>query len=628
MQRQELLRTVIKEEEKLRKSMSFQNGELQYLEDFLENNKIQVLTDLKDLDVTSFMIAYCNSKNPAFTISELKDVFLSLEPFCQEKSALLFFAFFDKLNQIYINNDFSTIKAVFEEKNAFAKKSGLKTLLKNAHIKKTIEIVQLLENPEFHFLSYFIMLDKDYDTVDKAVSMASAAKEAGALVNLTDLLTSKQANLANSDTKRQYDLLNKLYGIKPILRNFEVIKERIKYLKSLENKRKRDAERGISEYEKLRNKLLEQDSTGLILHHHELTSRIPNEKIKLEVLKYIYMSNLKYYKELEEKYRYLSENSITKYQSLLNKYNISIDMYDINSVMRNSIEDVEEMLKMVLSFGIQDKTQIVNILQVSSKAYLDKIAFVFKSGYFGKEFLVSHPVVLENQSFYDTFTQNKESLEEKRLNPFLLAKDEVVWLSNPEILKENLDVLQHYQLLDNMSKATKYQFLESEQLETTIDTILELGYESLLEKNIDLLNYDINQWMRIYILKELNMVPEDMDTLIKVLSQEQFFVPDEKMHEYISNVSCNIEEVDSVEVATEKEVRKTIDTFSQTKRTYAIQGIFLSKYKVDKNMNEVSKLNLSLKDKVYLSLTNHTILSEDQHTMIRQAMEEPIKKLG
>ena len=75
MQRQELLRTVIKEEEKLRKSMSFQNGELQYLEDFLENNKIQVLTDLKDLDVTSFMIAYCNSKNPAFTISELKDVF-------------------------------------------------------------------------------------------------------------------------------------------------------------------------------------------------------------------------------------------------------------------------------------------------------------------------------------------------------------------------------------------------------------------------------------------------------------------------------------------------------------------------------------------------------------------------
>ena len=45
-------------------------------------------------------------------------------------------------------------------------------------------------------------------------------------------------------------------------------------------------------------------------------------------------------------------------------------------------------------------------------------------------------------------------------------------------------------------------------------------------------------------------------------------------------------------------------------------------------MNEVSKLNLSLKDKVYLSLTNHTILSEDEHTMIRQAMEEPIKKLG
>lgn len=68
MMRQKLLQTVIKEEEKLKRDMSFQNIELQYLENFLKNNKVHKLTDLKDIDVIHLIIAYCGSKNPTFTI--------------------------------------------------------------------------------------------------------------------------------------------------------------------------------------------------------------------------------------------------------------------------------------------------------------------------------------------------------------------------------------------------------------------------------------------------------------------------------------------------------------------------------------------------------------------------------
>ena len=56
MMRQELLQTVIKEEEKLKQDMSFQNIELQYLENFLKNNKVHKLTDLKDIDVIHLII--------------------------------------------------------------------------------------------------------------------------------------------------------------------------------------------------------------------------------------------------------------------------------------------------------------------------------------------------------------------------------------------------------------------------------------------------------------------------------------------------------------------------------------------------------------------------------------------
>ena len=75
MMRQELLQTVIKEEEKLKQDMSFQNIELQYLENFLKNNKVHKLTDLKDIDVIHLIIACCGSKNPAFTIQELQNTF-------------------------------------------------------------------------------------------------------------------------------------------------------------------------------------------------------------------------------------------------------------------------------------------------------------------------------------------------------------------------------------------------------------------------------------------------------------------------------------------------------------------------------------------------------------------------
>ena len=177
-----------------------------------------------------------------------------------------------------------------------------------------------------------------------------------------------------------------------------------------------------------------------------------------------------------------------------------------------------------------------------------------------------------------------------------------------------------------MSRASKYSFLGSEELEHIIDMILELGYEELLEQNTDLLNYDSKKWMRIYILKELNMVPSDIDTLTTVLQQEQFFVPEEKMKDYISNEPCKIESMANDEVATKEEVRRKVDTFPQTKRTYVVGGVILSKNRVEKNIEEVGSLELSLANKVYLSLTRHTILSESEHDAMQKMMQGSVKK--
>lgn len=627
MMRQELLQTVIKEEEKLKRDMSFQNIELQYLENFLKNNKVHKLTDLKDIDVIHLIIAYCGSKNPAFTIQELQNNFLTIAPVVERKSSESFAKFFENLHKIYLANNFETIKLVLEEKNNVIKSIGLASLLVKASATKVKENMQLLDNKEMNILSYFMLLKKDFATIEEAISMAAAIKEIKEVIKNTSFtsISADGIKKVEAGTKEQQDVLNKAYGIKPILDRIDIIRNRVNKLKSMESRRKRDASKGISAYENLHS-LLQQEPKLPILNHQEIISTIPSEKIKLEVLKYIYTSNLPYYKKLEENYQNLTENSATKYQALLSDYGISIEMCDIVRIMQNSLSDVKDMLQIITSFDIKDKVEIANILQSSTKVYLDNMVSFCKEGYFDLEFITSHPIILENPSFYDVITLNQKSMDEKRLNPLLLARNPELWFQDSKVLRENLDILERYQFLGSMSRASKYSFLESEELEHTIDTILELGYEELLEQNIDLLNYDSKKWMRIYILKELNMVPSDIDTLTTVLQQEQFFVPEEKMKDYISNEPCKIESMENDDVATEEEVRRKLDTFSQTKRTYVVGGVILSKNRVEKNIEEVGALELSLANKVYLSLANHATLSSGEHDAMQKLIQDSVKK--
>ncbi len=627
MMRQELLQAVIKEEEKLKQDMSFQNIELQYLENFLKNNKAHKLTDLKDIDVIHLIIAYCGSNNPVFTIQELQNTFLALAPMVERKSSENFAKFFENLHKIYLANNFETIKLVLEEKNNVIKSIGLVSLLVKASVTKTKENMRLLDNKEMNILSYFMLLNKDFATIEEAVSMAVAIKQVQEVVKNATFLSFSATEIKGFEagTKEQKDALNQMYDIKPILDRIDVIRKRVTKLKSNESKRRRDASKGVSEYENLRS-LLRQEPELPILNHQEIVSHIPNEKIKLEVLKYIYTSNLPYYKKLEDTYHELTENSATKYQTLLSDNGISIEMSDMGRIMQNSLSDVKDMLQIITSFDIKDKVEIANILQSSSKAYLDSMVSCCKEGYFDLEFITSHPMILENPSFYDVISLNQNSMKEKGLNPLLLARDPEVWFQDFNVLRENLDIIERYQFLGSMSRASKYSFLRSEELEHTIDTILELGYEELLEQNIDLLNYDSKKWMRIYILKELNMVPSDIDTLTTVLQQEQFFVPEEKMKDYISNEPCKMESMANDEVATEEEVRRKVDTFPQTKRTYVVGGVILSKNRVEKNIEEVGALELSLANRVYLSLARHTILSESEHDAMQKMMQGSVKK--
>ena len=181
-----------------------------------------------------------------------------------------------------------------------------------------------------------------------------------------------------------------------------------------------------------------------------------------------------------------------------------------------------------------------------------------------------------------------------------------------------------------MSKTKQYTFLGKSDIESIIDTILELGLEPLLEQGLDLLNYDAKKWLRMRVLKELEEMPSDSKTITEVLELEkdQFFIPEDIIENYIFRESPKSPEITTQEENVgEEEIRKQLNSFQQTKRTYNIDGVILSKNKVDRNLRNVVQEPISTRDKIYLSLVDNTILQEQELQQIEKAIQSPVKKL-
>lgn len=635
MRTQDLLREITKEKEMLERKLEDQTNqrELDFLTNYRNNNRIQKFTDLKKIDMVDMAIAYCISANPKLSLKEVQNAFHKLEPFMEIKSADRFIGIFDSIQKIYKNNGLSKIEEALYEKTFLIKAFKTAVILANAGVdgKKDLYI-SLLNNEESILLPYFKLLKKDEETIEKATAFIAtviAGKEIIKKGPTTSEIWTRRKKFQVEDLPADMKsmLINIEYGPEPLNNELTVIDQRIRVLKSEIKEQKKKARKELEAYERLEREL-KKEPTGIIRTQHQLTAQIQNETIKKKVLQFIYGWNEKYYQEIESTYQQLTENSVARYQALLQEYGISKNQYQDKDIMRNSLKETKEMLEILTLLGIEEKTEIVNILKTSSKSYLDKIVSTINEGYFSKEFVKQDPSVLqEENSFYSVFKENKESIEEKKINPLMLSKDEKTWLTSPEQLKTNLAILEEYQLLGSMSKTEKYTFLGKENLEEMIDTILELGLEPMLEQSLDLLNYDAKKWMRIRVLKELNMIPSESNTLIEVLEKDSFFVPEERIEEYIFKGTPRTPRETTQKEMTEEDIRKQLSSFQQTKRTYNIDGVILSKNKVDRNLRNVVQEPISTRDKIYLSLVDNTILQEQELQQIEKAIQSPVKKL-
>ena len=353
----------------------------------------------------------------------------------------------------------------------------------------------------------------------------------------------------------------------------------------------------------------------------DLLNRITSKEIRLNALRIVYLHNKSIYEELFKEYKKLSSNKKTKYKRLLNDYDINVKEETISYIMLNSLEDVKTILSTLTKLGITNPNTLLNTLTRTNLNTINNILTQINKGIISKELVINNPSLLCFTSIeYKNFTENLNYLQEKNLNPHYFRSNQSLLLENSKTIKASFEILENYDLLLSLKTGIDCSFLINEDLELGIDLLLELGYESFLEESLSLLNYQ-NNFKRLLVLKSLNIPVTSLEELENVLKTDKFLIPDSKIDDYIYNATpYNPKEIESENDITQIDI---LEDFSNTKRTYLIGGILISKNKFKRNFTTTNNTNI---DSIFYSIIKDSYLSDEEVSSIRNVLY-PLKKI-
>ena len=345
----------------------------------------------------------------------------------------------------------------------------------------------------------------------------------------------------------------------------------------------------IKNYTEFKNKFIKEIKSKEITNYQELINLIDDDNIRTEVLKYIYKHNESYYKELSDKYNKLKNNNRINVIALLKENNIKD--YDIEKIIHNKYDDIKKIIEMTSRINL-NSTVTRKILEESNLETLTFIKSLIDKGILSKELVEeNNDIFIDTSKEYLNLINNLKTLEENNYNPLNFSDD--ILLTNTDLLLKNISVMEKYSLRNLVKGKKNYNFMKYSNLDNIIDVIIETGNEDILEKDITILNeHNIN---RLYILKLLGIKIKDEEELKNILKSNNFYINDSSIMDYIESSSNYYNNDINLDI--------DLNSFINTKRSYKIGNIILSKIRVD-SMLEKGK-------SIFESITTNTVLSSD-----------------
>lgn len=613
----ELLRNIYLEQAKIEEILNEEDTQLTFYENFFKNDSYASVKELLTAEKTEVAIAIILTEHPEldteFVRKTVEDNRVLFENEDNQTLQSLTDLLCDLQNAGYykiIRNRFATGRKI--SLNDIFHENGALIILFN----KLLESFKL--EPE-KFVSFMDLYENYLVSVTQSLVtclvMSEVKEEYDAYKQrLGEIEEERGQKIRNRKQERFVnDLLKSDWNFKNILEPLRLAREYYEK-KSREQKAKKKYNLKLREtYTTLEKEIQKAINEGTeIKNVDKLVSKIDNEAIRKQALIEIYLHNKAIYDKVNSEYERLIANSASKYQVLLAKYGVSPEDYDVRDIMNNSIEDLEEMLKVLSSLEIKLPNDILQITSISNLETLTNYQSLIEKGIITKGLLLNHHELLNpNSKIYESFMRNLSLIRERKINPLAFKQCEEVLATKHKTFKLSIETIYDYSLDNQIKTGLNYSFLSNKNLASSIDVLLELGYEKYLEEDIELLNY-ANHFKRLQVLKALNMPVSSKEELLSILTTEKFFIADDAIDSYIYNATqYNLPtKVTVISEAKKKnpDIERLTD-YQETTRTYNVGGVIFSKNKTHRNLSLIATSGKT-SDRLLYGLTKDTILTD------------------
>lgn len=282
-----------------------------------------------------------------------------------------------------------------------------------------------------------------------------------------------------------------------------------------------------------------------------------------------YIINHPYYSKLAEAEK--EYKSKQDYQILLERFDVAIDNELEELAEKYGYETLDGILQTLIQIGFTD--QLSEALKQVTPEYLAEINKLLQQNIIPPQLLVANVSLLNPQNqMVERVQQNLSSLQ---MLPKFYTHHPSTLLVEPEVLRRNMMLIKNSDYLESLSVTRDVAFLASGELEESIILALELGLETILEENLDLLNTPVSRLKRLHIAKDLGLPMETASEIKRILNEEEFIAPDEKLDSYILPRNAVLEPEQLAAMPLE-----------ETKRTYCVGGIIIAKMRLGEDVRE------------------------------------------
>ena len=280
--------------------------------------------------------------------------------------------------------------------------------------------------------------------------------------------------------------------------------------------------------------LRENSKNEEITNARSIVKKVRDDDVKRSFLKYIYEHNMKYYEKLNSQLDEIRKNTSTEYLNELANYKIIVSVDVVKQFMYNKLEDFKDILKIISKLSINE-SQILSILRFTNIEMVNKIDEYIKNGFLSLEFVSNNVSIFDpNCNMITIIDKNIELLSKYGLNPKLFVNLPEILLSGDDTLEKNIKYLEIYEYKGSLKTTDDYHFLLDVNMVDKMDRLIELGYATLLEKDLGLLNS--SHLKRLELVDEIDLSITNLDNLRDILFNDSFVVNDDDLDLYLYNV--------------------------------------------------------------------------------------------